>query len=420
MKSEDTKRNASSSLNPPGRRVATPPRTSPSGGDSVGLRVETCGKRARLARETGHTALPVTPAVAPAPGAGTKPPPFPVVDAGAAESPPLRPQLFSAFGSLRQFQDAHRMATLLAHSSLVPQSYRGGEHVGDCLIALEIANRIGAAVLAVMQNLQMIHGRPAWSSQFLISCVNASKRFSPLRYQMTGPRGTDNWGCLAWAFDPSGERLESPEVTLKMARQEGWYYRIGSKWRTLPELMLRYRSATLFTRLYAPELTMGIQTTEEVAELSGEGNGPSIRPIFESELLQPELAPSPDSKTDPPVNDQENSPAQPTAAERSRRTTPRPEVAASREAPSPKLSVPAPHSAAGHYHYLKALTGLIDLSPHSEADVLNFLRQAHRCHESLGSLAGVAGKQPDAIVWTHDHWNSVDQELSRLRKDQTP
>jgi len=118
--------------------------------------------------------------------------PIPLAAAAADATSPFVPQTFSAFGSLSQFKDAQRMATMLARSSIVPENYRGEAHIGNCVIALEIANRIGASILAVMQNLQLIRGRPGWSSQFLISCVNASRQFSPLRYQMTGTRGEDS------------------------------------------------------------------------------------------------------------------------------------------------------------------------------------------------------------------------------------
>jgi len=174
---------------------------------------------------------------------------------------------FSAFGSIQHFESAQRMAKALYSSTIVPETYRGEGKLGDCIIALEIANRIGATVLAVMQNLYIVHGRPAWSSQFLISCVNASRKFSPLRYKMTGTKGQDDWGCIAWATDKSGEILESPEVTIKIAKEEGWFNRNGSKWKTMPELMLRYRAATFFTRLYAPEITMGIKTEDEVIDI---------------------------------------------------------------------------------------------------------------------------------------------------------
>jgi hypothetical protein len=195
---------------------------------------------------------------------------------------------FSAFGSITHFEAAQRMAMALCSSSIVPETYRGKERLGDCVIALEISNRIGASVLAVMQNLYIVYGRPAWSSQFLISCVNASRRFSPLRYKTTGNRNDDSWGCIAWAEDKSGEKLESPEVTIAIAKAEGWYQKNGSKWKTMPELMLRYRAATFFARLYAPELTMGIQSDDEVIDISPVVTEPT-RP-GRSSIAAPEFA----------------------------------------------------------------------------------------------------------------------------------
>lgn len=48
--------------------------------------------------------------------------------------------------------------------------------------------------------------------------------------------------------------------------QKGWFSKDGSKWRTMPELMLRYRAASFFGRLYAPDILYGMQTTEEVED----------------------------------------------------------------------------------------------------------------------------------------------------------
>lgn len=164
------------------------------------------------------------------------------------------------------FELVQRIANMFAKSSLVPNTYQG--NLPNCVIALEMAQRIGASPLMTMQNMYIVHGRPAWSSQFLISCLNASGRFSPLRYKITGKKGTDSWGCIAWAKDlADGEVLEGPEVTIAMAKAEGWYAKNGSKWKTIPDLMLRYRAATFFARLFAPELTMGIRTQDEVQDI---------------------------------------------------------------------------------------------------------------------------------------------------------
>lgn len=170
----------------------------------------------------------------------------------------------SVFFSMANFEGAQRMAKMLAESDIVPDQYK--KSIPNTVIALEMANRIGASPLAVMQNLYIVYGKPAWSSQFLISCINASGRFSPLRYKMDG--GGDEHGCIAWATDKTNERLESPRVTIGMAKAEGWFQKNGSKWKTMPDLMLRYRAATLFARLYAPELTMGIHTDDEVIDIT--------------------------------------------------------------------------------------------------------------------------------------------------------
>ena len=87
----------------------------------------------------------------------------------------------SVFANADTFATAQRIALMLSQAKLVPETYQGTAGLPNCMIALEMAQRIGASPLMVMQNLYIVHGRPAWSSQFLISCVNASRRFSPIR-----------------------------------------------------------------------------------------------------------------------------------------------------------------------------------------------------------------------------------------------
>lgn len=174
----------------------------------------------------------------------------------------------SAFSSNSAFSAAQRMAKALASSSLVPEAYRN--NLPNCLIAMELASRIGVSVFATMQNLDIIHGRPSWRAQFLIATVNGCGRFSPLRFRFQGKEGTDGWGCRAVAKErETGEECLGPLVTISLAKAEGWYARNGSKWKTLPELMLHYRAAGFWARIYAPELSLGMQTAEEVIDTQG-------------------------------------------------------------------------------------------------------------------------------------------------------
>jgi hypothetical protein len=131
---------------------------------------------------------------------------------------------------------------------------------------LELAQRTGAPPLAVMQHLSIVQGKPTWSAQFIIAALNACGRFTPLRFVVEG--AGEQQSCFAWAEDrATGERLEGPKVTIQMAKAEGWYGKQGSKWQTMPELMLRYRAATFFGRLYAPDLLLGMQTVEEARDI---------------------------------------------------------------------------------------------------------------------------------------------------------
>lgn len=168
--------------------------------------------------------------------------------------------------TLQGFELAQRAAKLMASSTLVPKEYQN--NLANCVVALNMAQRLGADPLMTMQNLVVVHGRPTWASQFLIATFNSCGRFSPIRYVFSGKEGTDDWGCRATAKDlASDEKLIGPLVTIAIAKKEGWYGRNGSKWQTMPEQMLRYRAASWFVRTTAPELSMGLQTAEEIHDV---------------------------------------------------------------------------------------------------------------------------------------------------------
>jgi len=169
-----------------------------------------------------------------------------------------------AFSAQSNFEHSQRVAKMLSSSSLIPKEFQN--NIQNTMIALEMANRIGASPLMVMQNLYIVHGKPSWSSTFIIAAINSSKKFSPLRFEISGEG--DQIGCIAWCLEiGTNERLESPRVTIEMAKKEGWFNKAGSKWQTMPDLMMRYRSAAFFGRLYAPEIMMGMQTFEEVIDV---------------------------------------------------------------------------------------------------------------------------------------------------------
>ena len=239
------------------------------------------------------------------------------------------------FLNVESFEFSQRVANMLTNSTLVPEQYRavlkvkaGKDNYGNmqyrdepnpnglsnCIVALNMANRMGADPLMIMQNLYLIEGRPSWSSQFIMASINSSGRFSSLRFevenlgeveveyqetvwnngrksQATKSLKVENQTCVAWALE-AGTRMpeftleelkehggvykcckaygipliESSKISIEMAVKEGWYTKNGSKWKTMPEQMLRYRAASFFGRVYAPELLMGLRSVEEEQE----------------------------------------------------------------------------------------------------------------------------------------------------------
>jgi len=188
----------------------------------------------------------------------------------------------------KTFALAQRKAKVYSESSLVPQQYQ--KNVGNVLIAQNMASRMGADPLMVMQNLYIVHGKPGWSAQFLIACFNSCGRFSSIKYRFGGEG--DDYGCVACAKEiATGEEVSGVRVTIGMAKAEGWSTKAGSKWKTMPELMLRYRAATFLVRCTAPEIGLGLMTSEELADtVDGRVTSRQSAPITTADDLTKMLA----------------------------------------------------------------------------------------------------------------------------------
>jgi hypothetical protein len=209
----------------------------------------------------------------------------------------------NAFSSIQAFEDAQRMVKVFANSQLVPATFKGD--IGACLIAMNMANRMGADILQVMQSLYIVHGKPSFSSAFLIACFNRCGRFSTIRYRMGGEPNTDTWSCTAVATElATGEVVEGVTVTIGMAKSEGWYSKTGSKWKTMPELMMRYRAATFLIRSVAPEIALGFQTTEEAIDITDKAQVTTSQPTSLTEAAMQAMAV--DAESEPVAEEQEN------------------------------------------------------------------------------------------------------------------
>ncbi len=165
------------------------------------------------------------------------------------------------------FSRAYKLAKVIATADIIPDNYKNKP--ADCAIAVDMADRMGVSPMMVMQNLYVVKGKPSWSGQACKALIEGCGKFKPgsVRPVYIGTKGTDDRGCyLSAVWADTGDRVEGPEVTLKMARAEGWLGK-NPKWTNMPELMLAYRASSFFARVYCPEVLMGVHVAGEVEDI---------------------------------------------------------------------------------------------------------------------------------------------------------
>lgn len=189
------------------------------------------------------------------------------------------------FNSSDSFKLARNMAQALSQSTIVPDTFRRSE--ANCMVAISQAQKLGVDPFVVMNNMYMIQGKITWKSEFVIAMINASGKFdTELQYEEEEKDGKP-YACTCFSFK-DGRKVTGVKVTMDMAKAEGWLDKAGSKWKTIPQLMLRYRAATFFARYNAPELTSGLYTVEEGEDVTfnkPKKNGSSLNDLVSEENI---------------------------------------------------------------------------------------------------------------------------------------
>lgn len=363
-------------------------------------------------------------------------PPRPVASLEVASRSDLA--VMGAFDSGHSFTHAQRVAKMLVNSQLVPEHFRGEANIGNAVLALDMALRLKMNPLLVMQQCYLVYGKPAWSAQFIIGVLNASKRFESIRFEtrdlgpcQVGNVKFQNLQTIAWTTDrgvklPDGAGtlkaakekgipvLEGPPITIEMAVRDGWYERKGSKWQTLAGLMLHYRAATFFGRLYAPELLMGLPTVEELEDI-GAPSVPTVRPVFAAQTaraLETETA-----SALPPVAAStvaESEPQPPGERSETPQDAPEQKTAVS-EHPEGKdaLQVKPDAPPSPKERYVKAVKGLCAAAGIPEGTVLDFCSSMGI---SDGSAATLSDLTETELKTLHDHWGGPRGIAARIKQ----
>lgn len=185
----------------------------------------------------------------------------------AVKEPTQNPNAVTMWNDAKLYNQSLAMAQTLSKSEIIPQSYKGKP--ADCLIAIDIANRLGLSPAIVMQNSQCVRGNFTWKGSACKAMIDGCGRYQKTRYVYVGEEGKDSYGCYLEAIDNDGDIIKGVPVTIAMAKKEGWYNKDGSKWQTMSDLMLKYRAAAFFMRTECASIAMGFLTKEEVEDVYG-------------------------------------------------------------------------------------------------------------------------------------------------------
>ena len=221
------------------------------------------------------------------PEAPATPEPPPDAEAFAIDkvAPPSNLEIWTV-GAEQGVEHLERIAKIFADSGLVPDRYQGKK--ADCAIVIAMALKHGADILGFMQNVYVVHGNPGMETKLAIALVNNSGVYEgSIDWDMTGDPGKPSRTATAWAIDAKSGRRHEMSVSLQQADDASWTKPVKlkgggtmkSKWTSMPEVMLRYRSAMQLIRLYHPEILFGMATKEDLVDV-----GPRT---VEAEIIPP-------------------------------------------------------------------------------------------------------------------------------------
>lgn len=179
--------------------------------------------------------------------------------------------------SIDDYRQLYKVGAAWSKAGNIPDIYKNKPY--DCMVAVEMAVRMGVSPLMVMQSMYVVKGKPSWSGQACFSFIDASPKFKNAHHVYVGTPGELNYGCYVSAIRVYDEtEVNGVCVTLGMARAEGWTK--NSKWVNMPNLMLAYRASAFFARVHCPSVLMGISVEGEIEDITATTEKRKVVDVF--------------------------------------------------------------------------------------------------------------------------------------------
>ncbi|MBS8227136.1 hypothetical protein [Vannielia litorea] len=202
------------------------------------------------------------------------------------------------------FDHMQRVGKMLALSPLFPDHLRKGSQetaIANGVLIMNMAARLNEDPLTVAQNIYFVSGKPGWSASYMIGKANQHGVFkNPISWEVEGKGGELSVTAFA-ELAATGKRVQVT-CDMAMAKAEGWTK--NSKYQSMPEQMLRYRSATFLIRLYCPEVMVGVPSQVEI-ELGMKDVTPDDYAAMHAQDRKPESQAEPEDAEVVPADEEE-------------------------------------------------------------------------------------------------------------------
>lgn len=169
---------------------------------------------------------------------------------------------------VKKFELEQRKAKAFVATDFFPTHLRKGNetaNIGTAIIVLDLAQRMNIGALEVAQSIYIIHGKPSFETKFLVARLNSSGLLKGRLQTIVSPDGNS---AHCEAIDAqTGQLLKGTTITMEMAKREGWLSKNGSKWQTMPELMMKYRAQSFFINEFFPEVKYGLKASDEAEDI---------------------------------------------------------------------------------------------------------------------------------------------------------
>jgi len=171
----------------------------------------------------------------------------------------------------QNLDEAMRLASMLAHSNMVPKAYQGKEQ--DTLVAMMMGSELGLNPIQSLQNIAVINGKPAIYGDALLALVQSHPRFGGHEESFDDQSMTAT--CTVWRKGDA----KSHTVTFSQAdaQQAGLWGKQGP-WQSYPKRMLMWRARGYALRDKFADALGGLITVEEARDIPSEREERDVTP----------------------------------------------------------------------------------------------------------------------------------------------